>query len=293
MTGPELVLGTAQFGLPYGVTNTAGQPSLEQCAAMLETAAPQISWLDTSINYGSALDRLGGLPEARPFSIVTKINGQRADDVAREIDQILLSLGRDHVDTVLFHDPKLFFDAVQAAESVAALQHIRAQGKISRVGVSLYGVDDIERCLKVFVPDLMQLPASAADNRLTNAGVLPDLQARGVALHIRSIFLQGLLLQQAESLPKKFRALIPLLNGLDRVAGELGVSRQAACLAAVMGLPGVEALVCGVTTKDELSTLVSAFAEANTIYGSDDLAALIGRFAFEASVLDPRMWTTA
>lgn len=287
---PELVLGTAQFGLPYGVTNTIGQPSLEQCAAMLAAANPQISCLDTSINYGSALERLGQLPQSRNFKIITKINGQSAGSVEREVEQTLLSLSLDRVDTVLFHDPKLFLDAMRATESVAALKEMQARGKVLRIGASLYGVDDIERCLEVFVPDVIQLPASAADDRLAVAGIFPDLQAHGIKLHVRSIFLQGLLLQQPATLSDNFAALTPLLKALDRVAGKLNVSRQAVCMAAVMKLPGVEALVCGVTTEDELTTLVSAFVAAKSIAESDDLIASIGHFALESSILDPRAW---
>lgn len=56
----RLVLGTVQFGLPYGVANTQGQVSFEQAKVMLKMARNAgIDTLDTAIAYGEAETVLG------------------------------------------------------------------------------------------------------------------------------------------------------------------------------------------------------------------------------------------
>ena len=61
MTG-RIALGTAQFGLDYGVANQAGQISPSAAKAILSLATKnELDTLDTAIAYGNSEAVLGAL----------------------------------------------------------------------------------------------------------------------------------------------------------------------------------------------------------------------------------------
>ena len=79
-----LSLGTAQFGLPYGVANQRGQISLDDARAILRCAeSAGIDTLDTAIAYGDSEDRLGEIGVAS-WQVISKLPGIPEDctDVA-------------------------------------------------------------------------------------------------------------------------------------------------------------------------------------------------------------------
>ena len=288
---PELVLGTVQFGLEYGITNSAGRPSDEMLDDILVQAHGQIGWLDTSIKYGDALDRLGRATAA-PYAIVTKIDGRTPAGAIEEIALTLAKLGRERLDAVLFHDPSIFSDGVLAAEVVAALRAEQSGGRIARIGASLYESREIEAALAVFTPDLLQLPSNIADRRLLDNGVAASLQQSGIDVHYRSAFLQGLLLSSLEDMSGPFSGLEPLLRELDGLAAELGVSRQTLCLHWVAGLPAASGVVCGIATLGELRPLVDAYEAAMALDVRPRLDDLANRVSIDPALLDPRRWAS-
>ena len=66
---PQLCLGTVQFGLAYGITNTDGQVSEVEVGRLLSKAdGVGICWLDTAQAYGNAESVLGRqLPMSHTF----------------------------------------------------------------------------------------------------------------------------------------------------------------------------------------------------------------------------------
>ena len=70
----EYILGTAQFGLDYGVANSNGQVHLNEVARVLNYARSRnIRLLDTAPAYGNSEQVLGDV-NAHDFKIITKIS---------------------------------------------------------------------------------------------------------------------------------------------------------------------------------------------------------------------------
>ncbi len=73
----RLMLGTVQFGMPYGVANRTGQPDAARVREILTVAADGgVNCLDTAALYGSSEETLGrALAElglAGKMTVVTK-----------------------------------------------------------------------------------------------------------------------------------------------------------------------------------------------------------------------------
>lgn len=285
----DLILGTAQFGLDYGITNSDGRVGEEALDLILQQARERLHWLDTSIKYGNALSRLCR-DSARPFAIVTKIDGADPAGISGEIDETLRELGRDRLDVVLFHTPAIFDDRVRASEAAAALQDEVSRGRVSRIGASLYDAREVGLALAAFTPQVLQMPASVADRRLLADGTAADLERAGIEVHYRSAFLQGLLLSTPERLAPQFGALVPLLVALDALAERLNVTRQALCMQWVMSMPAARGIVCGVAKPDELEALIAAHRTAAVRDNARDIAEIAGKVELDAALLDPRIW---
>ena len=94
----RLALGTAQFGLDYGINNTTGRPTDATVEDILHTArAAGLTLLDTAAAYGDSESRLGNwlsLPgnDASAFGLVTKLAAGPAAQVRKELRESLVRL---------------------------------------------------------------------------------------------------------------------------------------------------------------------------------------------------------
>ena len=252
----RLALGTAQFGLAYGITNTAGQPTPAAVAEVLAAArAAGLTLLDTAAAYGNSEARLGELAEeAAGFQIITKIGVGPPAQVAQHLAESLARLRRARLYGVLFHA----FEPLRAEPAAwQALQAARAAGQVARIGVSLYHPHEADWLLaQGWKVDLVQVPYSVLDQRF--AAVLPQLAARGVEVHVRSAFLQGLLLREPTALPPFFQPLAPKLAQLRALAAAAQVPLPAALLLFAAYAPGVARAVIGVDSVANLRENLAA-----------------------------------
>ena len=254
----RLALGTAQFGLAYGLNNQAGQPPLAAVAEVLaEARAAGLTLLDTAAAYGNSEARLGELLRgSADFEIITKLAAGPPAEVARQLTEALARLQRGAVYGVLFHAFEPLRDNPAAWP---ALQAARVAGQTQRIGVSLYHPHEAEWLLAEGLDfDLVQLPYNVLDQRF--GPLLPQLAARGVEVHVRSAFLQGLLLREPAGLPPFFQPLAPKLRQLRALAAAAGVPLPAAALWFAAGAPGVARVVVGVDSAANLRENLAAAA---------------------------------
>lgn len=295
----RLGLGTVQFGMPYGVANARGQVAAGDVARILALARRAgIATLDTAALYGESEAVLGaslaGTGAADAFRIVTKTakvgsartEGDAVTTLAQTFSRSLRLLRQDQVYGLLAHDADdLLGPHGQAIWS--ELSRLKAAGMVRKVGASVYTGDQIDRLLDRYALDLVQLPINAVDRRLVAGGQLARLHARGVEIHARSVFLQGLLLAPPETISPHFGALRTRVMELRTAFAALGLTPLEGALASVMQRREVDCLVTGITSVGELSALVAAADKAATLAD----AVHVEDFAIgDERVLSPHLW---
>ena len=250
----RLALGTAQFGLDYGINNTAGRPADATVQAILQTAqAEGLTLLDTAAAYGDSETRLGewlSQQEAapKPFQLVTKLAAGPAEQVRQQLRESLDRLRQPSVYGVLFH---AFAAFKEHPEAWLALQEARVAGLVQRIGISLYHPQEAEWLLAQSLDiDLVQVPFNVLDQRF--GAILPELARRGVEVHVRSAFLQGLLLRHPATLPAYFAPLTDKITQLRALAQENDVPLTATLLVFAALAPGVSRAVIGVDSAANL-----------------------------------------
>lgn len=281
----QLVLGTVQFGLRYGVAGRGTPVPEDEVREILARASAQgIRTLDTAAAYGDIEERLPRLAGSNFFDIVTKVPplpaGLSRHAARAWIDQSLaqakLRLGRNP-HAVMFHraDDLLGASGPALWERCAAF----AANEGVKVGVSCYDPATVERVLDRFPITIVQMPANALDQRIRE---LKD-QRGTLEMHVRSAFLQGLLLmpiaEAAQRVPKAAAALQRWHAWLD---GQ-GLEPLNGALALVKGLPHATHCVVGVDDMRQLDAIVRAWQHAPALQ-AEELASV------DLDTIDPRLW---
>ncbi len=261
----RLALGTVQFGLRYGVANTAGQVAPEEAARILAQAHEAgVDTLDTAIAYGDSETVLGAA-SAVGWNIVTKLPPLPEGCAGVEAwvrDELRASLGRlgvPSVDAVLLHRPADLLGPSGPALRVA-LDGLRQDGLARLTGMSVYSPDELDALAHLGPHGLVQLPYNALDGRWRQGGWLARLRGEGTEIHARSAFLQGLLLMPPGRRPDWFRQWQQLWDAWDAWIGACGKPPLAACLGHALSAPEIDRVVVGVDSLAQWREVLEAAA---------------------------------
>ena len=265
-THDRLALGTAQFGFAYGVANRTGRVPPDEVAAILRHAsACGIDMLDTAIDYVDSEATLGrcGLTGWRVVTKLPAVPAGIADArrwVRQQVEESLERLGVTQLHGLLLHHPA-DIQGPNAKPLFNALMNVKAEGLAGKIGASVYDPGDLDLLDKAMQLDLVQAPLSILDRRLVESGWAAKLKRQGTELHVRSAFLQGLLLMPADARPARFNRWQPLWNKWARWLADTGLMPIEACLGYVFGVPEVDRVVVGVDGLPHLEQIL-AVAEA-------------------------------
>lgn len=267
-----LGLGTVQFGMNYGISNKDGMPSIESIRGILEAFKKSGNRvLDTAAVYGSesVLGELGCA--AAGFKIVTKTcktktsawNDESIALLEGGLRQSLRNLKARKIYGLLVHDANDLRIA-SAPRLVKTLEAFKRHGLVEKIGVSVYNTQDLSDALRLFTPDIVQLPVNTLDQRLIENGKLAELKSLGVEIHARSVFLQGALLMPIQSIPEKIKALRPYLQAIHDETAKLGISALEHALGFIKGVREVDCALIGVNSQEELEAVLSAWSQTPT-----------------------------
>jgi len=259
----KLALGTVQFGLNYGVANTSGQVSSEVAEAILQHAQQTgIDTLDTAIAYGESESVLGHIG-VKAWKVVTKLPAvpEGCADVSQwvkaQAQGSLKRLGFNSLHGLLLHRPSQLLEGI-GVELYAALQSLKAQGLVGKVGVSVYGPAELDALCGQYTFDLVQAPLNILDRSLVNSGWAQRLKDDDVEVHTRSAFLQGLLLMPKEKRQAKFGRWKDIWSVWDQWLAETGLSPLQACLRFANALDCIDRVVIGVDNVTQLEEIIGA-----------------------------------
>jgi aryl-alcohol dehydrogenase-like predicted oxidoreductase len=294
MANKKIAIGTAQFGLNYGVANDKGKTSFSEIEQILVLAQRiGINTLDTAIAYGDSEANLGAA-QVKAFQVITKLPPLPDDcgDVGSWIrTQIEGSLGRlklDRIEAVLLHRSSDIIGP-QAKAYQTALLDLKNTGLCNAVGLSIYAPADLDAVWQhssQWRPDLIQAPFNVLDRRLLTSGWLTHLQQANIRVHTRSAFLQGLLLMPASRRPAWFAPWTPLLNHWLAWCADHQLSPLQAALQFACSHHSIEKVIVGVDTTTQLREIVQSLA--------DPFRAPPAEFVSEElNLIDPSHWKLA
>ena len=264
----QLCLGTVQFGMDYGIRNQK-KPDLEDAVTYLDYATQNgVCAIDTAAAYGSAEQVVGEFLRRKTIArdrlfISTKLLPNILDDVCPDdyvsvirenLQTSLETLGLDMVDAYLLHSAGY----AHRPEILDALAEMKKEGLAGKVGVSVYEPEEATDCMEHDGMEFIQAPYSIFDHRMKKSGVLKRAAASQCGLAVRSAFIQGLVAMQRPEVPPFLEEAVPVLERLDRLSSETGLSRIELAVGYVRREPEISYLVFGIDSLEQLKEDIAA-----------------------------------
>ena len=284
----KLALGTAQFGLAYGIANTGGQVTADAAGKILSRArAAGMDTIDTAVAYGESEQRLGeaGVGGWQVVSKLPAVPDDCADIqgwVVAHVDASLARLKVPRLGGLLLHRPSQLLEA-NGRQLYQALLQLRDTGKVEKIGISIYEPSELDSLCVDYVFDLVQAPFNVFDRRLVTSGWLHRLWGDGVEIHARSAFLQGLLLSETGKAPTGFERWAPLWSAWKAWNIDAGLNPLQAALGHVLSYPEIGRVVVGVDTLNQLNEIL-ACAQSGQQRAPETLATI------DPDLLNPARW---
>lgn len=249
----KTILGTVQLGLNYGINNRVGRPSLEVSHSILQYCLDSgITNLDTANAYGESLQVIGQFAGKNNFKIHSKFVLSSDKSASGGLEKSLATLKLDSIEGFSFH---LFDDLISVEKK--ELIELKENGKVKKLGVSLYSVEQFEKALDYSYIDLIQLPFNLLDSSAEKINLCKRAKDLGKEIHVRSIFLQGLFSMNSNTIPMKFDKVKDALQCLETFCKEGDWSLLQLALAYPYQFDFIDGVVIGMETLDQAKENIS------------------------------------
>lgn len=271
----KIGIGTVQFGINYGISNTTGITNSNDVTEILSILKEHhILTLDTAHAYGSSEQVLGDQCLKR-FNIITKfINIQNTTELENQLQQSLNHLKTKTLYGYLAHRP---FEVIENPEIWEKLIELKRLKIVQKIGFSFSNIDEVEAVLKTgFIPDLIQVPYNYLDTRFEEHMINFKSQY-DTEVHTRSTFLQGLFFMNPEDLSAFFDSVKPILRTLTNE------NLTAQLLQFVLKKSFIDKVIIGVNTPLQL--------KENIAYSKKTIEDLPkNNFKITSEILTPSNW---
>jgi len=285
----KLGLGSGQFGLDQKQA-ARGRPRDAEAREILSIAARSgLGFMEVSRHPASEETVLATvMPKPNPFKLtVTTVRPDRGPDlVEAEIRAQFARLGVSSVEAILAPSATDLFSP-GGPVLWDRLRKLRDEGLCQKIGVSVYASDDPAGLARRFKPDVVQAPASLLDQRLLLDGTLAELAGMGVEVHLRSIFLNGLLFLPPDRAPSHLKAAAGRISRARRLIAEGRSDPLQAALGFALTRPEASAVLVGIASAAEMSAVVAAAMSPPPDLDWDEMA------LDDPAALDPRAWAAA
>lgn len=266
MDRSKIALGTAQFGSSYGISNFSGKVKETEAREILELGRNfGITTLDTAIAYGESEKVLGDIG-CHGWDIITKIPeipsdcGRLSEWISSEVQKSLERLKVDKLYGVLLHHPNQLLSS-SGRSIYESLAFLKVRGYVEKIGVSIYNPEQLHKLIENYDLDIVQCPMNIFDMRMQDSGWLERLRRDNIEIHVRSIFLQGLLLMEPAARPSKLASYGRLWMSWDNWLQENNLSALDACVNWISGIPELSRILIGVQSSEQLGQILNISGE--------------------------------
>jgi spore coat polysaccharide biosynthesis protein SpsF (cytidylyltransferase family)/aryl-alcohol dehydrogenase-like predicted oxidoreductase len=303
----KLVLGTAQLGLDYGITNTYGKPDQTTAEKIVKTAIVNgAKFIDTARAYGDSENVLGAILSTGwtgRSNVITKLSpliDETLIDISNSIEYSVDSsvyhsckaLRTESIDALLLHRASQM--TIFGGKIWSRLLFHRQQGLIRSLGVSVQSPEELKNILSIQEVEVIQLPYNVLDWRWDSiiSKVIEEKKIRNLTIHIRSTLLQGLLTSQNQDKWRKAHVenaelIMDWLKINQKLIGAKSIAEF--CLRFVNSLNWVDGIVVGVETIEQLLENIN-FICLPEICSSQLEVILKSRPILEQKTLNPASW---
>ena len=255
MKKSKICIGTSNFVKKYGINNNKFEKNeLKNFFKYLKSK--NILYLDCADGYKN-FDKFAS--ELKNFKIIFKINFEKyreTEDVKKLIIKNLLISKSKKFEAILIHN--IQSTSVKKLTSfILFLKEIKKLKLIKKIGLSIYDLNELYKIEKTNLDiDIIQLPLNIFDKTFTNKKLILKFKKRGTKFHARSIFLQGILLEDTNSLPKYFLKWKKVFKKWDNWHTKNNVDKLASCINFIDSVRFIDKIIIGINNINQLKEIL-------------------------------------
>ena len=277
-------LGTANFGIKYGVLDN--KISLSNIKKLLNDTK-NINLIDTAQSY-PGVEKIIGEHNRHKKKIITKIVPFSEKKIKKNIKNFkhqfqdsLQDLKKKSVYGLLFHNEKdILRDDISTF--LEYLKDLQDKKKIFKIGISLYNIYDLEKYLKIYKFDIVQFPINIFTINTKLINYLKSIKKRGIEIHARSIFLQGMLFEKKFS--RKFNELKLKKNKLEIYLAKKKLKKYNYLISVLYDIKFIDYCIIGFRNKENINDF-SKFKKVVTNLNYVKKLEIKNK-----NIIDPRKW---
>ena len=289
MSKSKLVLGTVQFGMPYGLHEA--QPSKDTAFGILDEAYKRgITTFDTAQSYGSAEEVLGEWIQRRGLEkgvyVTSKLRASAPSEpgqIRTEIEGSLKRLHLSKLDGYLLHAPERMQDEAFMKE----FRGLKDSGLADNTGVSIYDEKEALKAARMSL-EYIQIPYNALDQRLDKTDFFDVAAENNVTIFARSALLQGVLVTKIDEIPTHLSHIRPFVETFQQIAKDADLTPLAAAFQYVYAQEHINHVVFGVQSVEQLLEIFDAIqSTANPSFIAACKKAFVN---VPREVVHPQLW---
>lgn len=284
----KICIGSANFGSFYGYKNSKIKKK-EISKIFKYLKQKKINYIDTAINYRNSEKIIGKYN--KNFQIITKIPDVPKSEknpkkwIEKKISKSLKNLKSKKLYGVLFHHPPYKYTRKNFLLIIRYLEQLRKKKIIKKIGISVYSLDQIKRSFSIYQFQIVQFQMSVLDQKIYKSKLIKTLKKNNVEIHVRSIFLQGMLLSEIKDIPEKFNFLKKKIKFFENWVARKKITRLEGCLRFVIYSDFVDKIIIGTNNYLQLKETISVIQKIkNKIYLPNKLKEL------KSNILNPTNW---
>jgi len=284
----KIALGTANFGQKYGLAGKIIKSDKKIKKIIQFANNSKIKLIDTSNNYGSSETLLGN-NNLKNFKIITKLkisNDEKKSNnleniVFNKVEESLLKLNIKKLYAILLHESN-DLKSNKRHKLIKVLKKLKKRNLVSKIGISIYNPKELNFIWPFWKPDIVQCPFNILDRRIYESGWLKKLKKNKTEIHVRSIFLQGLLLQNEKSMPRKFKKWKNIFKKWNNYCKKENISKIQGCINFIKSFKKISFAIIGFEDIKQVKNIISYFEndrKSYTTIACNDIR-----------LIDPRLW---
>tara|TARA_B100002019_G_C21162257_1_gene543923 strand:- start:175 stop:1038 length:864 start_codon:yes stop_codon:yes gene_type:complete len=260
MLNSKIILGTAQFGMNYGINNTSGKISKLKAFNILNYAFSNgIKELDTASSYGDSEKIIGEYLNSHPknrFIITTKLSDIKIP-LENQVYNSLENLKTKKIDKLLFHS----YNVYKHFEKEVKDFHQKFKGELfDELGVSIYTNCEIENLINDPFIDRIQSPFNILDNYNKRGIYFEKLYLSGKKVDVRSVFLQGVFFKKISDLKHNLIPLKKYLNFIRELSNEFNIDINSISFGYLNSFDFIDRIIFGVDSLEQLKKNLKSFS---------------------------------
>ena len=257
MRKSKVILGVTQFGLNYGILNQHNSNKKKKLKQILNFSKKKgINSIYSSKYYGNA-NKFLATENLNYFKLYIKFKSQDLlkKNFLEDFEKMKKKLKKNNL--ILMLDR---FENLKNRERLKIyniLLDLKKDKKINRFGYSIYSFKNLKKICHEFKPNILQCPYNVIDRRLEEKKLLQFLKINKIEIHVRSIFLQGLLILHYSKHPRKFLNWKKIFKKFDDQIQHYKISNLDWCLNFIEKNKYINKILLGVDNIDQLREICS------------------------------------